>query len=77
MALDVVVEEGSLQLEYPAGNSSSAFSFLVGTNGWDGKRDVASWADVEGVQVNATGSVDLAVEVTFNGLFGGAGEVIK
>jgi hypothetical protein len=77
MALDVVVEEGSLQLEYPAGNSSSAFSFLVGTNGWDGKRDVASWTDVEGVQVNATGSVDLAVEVTFNGLFGGAGEVIK
>ena len=77
MALDVVVEEGSLQLEYPVGNASSAFSFLVGTNGWDGKRDVAGWADVEGVQVNVTGSVDLEPEVTFNGLFGGAGEVIK
>jgi hypothetical protein len=49
----------------------------VGTNGWDGKRDVAGWADVEGVQVNVTGSVDLEPEVTFNGLFGGAGEVIK
>ncbi|RYN27843.1 hypothetical protein AA0112_g7699 [Alternaria arborescens] len=77
MALDVVVEDGSLQLEYPAGNASSAFSFLVGTNGWDGKRDVAGWADVEGVQVNVTGSVDLEPEVTFNGLFGGAGEVIN
>ncbi|KAI4703713.1 hypothetical protein J4E89_009936 [Alternaria sp. Ai002NY15] len=77
MALDVVVEEGSLTLEYPMGNSSSAFSFLVGTNGWDGKRDVRSWADVEGVDVVVSGSVDLEAEVTFNGLVGGAGEVIN
>ena len=77
MALDVVVEEGSLTLEYPMGNSSSAFSFLVGTNGWDGKRDVRGWKDVEGVDVVVSGSVDLDAEVTFNGLVGGAGEVIK
>lgn len=77
MALDVVVEEGSLMLEYPMGNASSAFSFLVGTNGWDGKRDVRGWKDVEGVDVVVSGSVALEPEVTFNGLFGGAGEVIK
>ncbi|KAI4694625.1 hypothetical protein J4E81_006223 [Alternaria sp. BMP 2799] len=77
MALDVVVEEGSLTLEYPMGNSSSAFSFLVGTNGWDGKRDVRGWKDVEGVDVAVSGSVDLDAEVMFNGLVGGAGEVIN
>jgi hypothetical protein len=77
MALNVVVEAGTLMLEYPMGNASSAFSFLVGTNGWYGKRDVRGWKDVEGVEVEITGSVDLDVEVTFNGLFGGAGEVIK
>jgi len=77
MALDVIVEEGSLMLEYPIGNASSTFSFLVGTNGWDGKRDVRSWADVEGIDVAVSGSVDLDAEVTFNGLVGGAGEVIK
>ncbi|KAI4644457.1 hypothetical protein J4E93_006360 [Alternaria ventricosa] len=77
MALDVVVEEGRLVLEYPMGNSSSAFSFLVGTNGWGGKRDVRGWGDVEGVDVVVEGSVGLEPEVTFNGLVGGAGEVFK
>ncbi|KAI4953191.1 hypothetical protein J4E86_006732 [Alternaria arbusti] len=77
MALDVVVEEGSLMLEYPMGNASSAFSFLVGTNGWDGKRDVRGWKDVEGIDVAVSGSVDLNAEVTFNGLVGGVGEVIN
>ncbi|KAI4674435.1 uncharacterized protein J4E88_008169 [Alternaria novae-zelandiae] len=77
IALDVVVEEGSLVLEYPMGNASSAFSFLVGTNGWDGKRDVRGWKDVEGIDVVVSGSVGLDPEVTFNGLVGGAGEVIN
>ncbi|KAH7081388.1 hypothetical protein BKA63DRAFT_550080 [Paraphoma chrysanthemicola] len=76
-ALNVDVGEKYLELSYPQGNSSSAFAFLVGTNGWDGKRDVKSWADVEGVKVNVTGSVDLNNTVTFNGLRGGAGKVIN
>lgn len=76
-ALNVDVGEKYLELSYPQGNSSSAFSFLVGTNGWDGKRDVKSWADVEAVKVNVTGSVDLNNTVTFNGLRGGAGKVIN
>jgi hypothetical protein len=76
-ALDVDVGERYLELSYPQGNSSSAFSFLVGTNGWGGKRDVSSWDDVEGIKVNVTGSVDLNYTVGFNGLRGGAGEVIN
>lgn len=75
--LNAVAGEGFLDLTYPMANETSAFSFLVGTNAWDGKRDVASWADVEGVNVNVTGSVDLNYTVTFNGMHGGAGSVIK
>jgi len=77
MALDVSVGEGSLELSYPAGNHTSAFSLLVGTNAWPGKRDVGGWADVEGVKVNVSGTVDLEYDVTFNGMFGGVGKVIK
>lgn len=77
MALDVVVGEGSLDLTYPQGNASSGFSFLVGTNGWGGQRDVSKWEDVEGINVIVTGSVDANYTVTFNGLHGGAGKVIK
>ncbi|KAF2030911.1 hypothetical protein EK21DRAFT_64253 [Setomelanomma holmii] len=76
-ALDVDVGPNYLELSYPVGNASSAFSFLVGTNGWDGKRDVASWADVEGIKVDVTGSVDLNYAVGFNGLRGGAGKTIN
>jgi hypothetical protein len=77
MALDVAVGEGTLQLTYPLGNASSGFSFLVGTNGWGGKRDVSSWEDVDGIHVNVTGTVDAEYTVTFNGVNGGAGETIK
>ena len=75
--LAVKVEAGVLDLTYPNGNASSAFSFLVGTNGWGGKRSVEKWDDVEGIAINATGTVDLNYTVTFNGLLGGAGTVIK
>lgn len=77
MELDAVVGEGSLSLAYPSGNATSTFVFLVGTNGWGGKRDVQSWEDVEGIKINASGSVNPKYTVTFNGLVGGAGETIK
>ncbi|KAL6710515.1 hypothetical protein ACN47E_008563 [Coniothyrium glycines] len=76
-ALDVGVGEGLLNLTYPQGNATSGFSLLVGTNGWSGKRDVSKWEDVEGIQVNVTGSVSPNYTVTFNGLNGGAGKVIN
>ncbi|KNG46291.1 hypothetical protein TW65_86028 [Stemphylium lycopersici] len=79
LALDVAVGPRSLELRYPDGDpSNSSFSFLVGTNGWGGKRDVRAWQDVQGVRVNVSGSVDLdAYQVAFNGLYGGAGDVIN
>ena len=76
-ALDAETGENYLDLSYPQGNSSNGFSFLVGTNGWGGKRDVASWADVEGINVNVTGTVDQNYTVTFNGAHGGVGETIN
>lgn len=76
-ALDVDVGENYLEVSYPQGNASSTFSFLVGTNGWGGKRNVQSWEDVEGVKVNVSGTVDLEYEVQFAGLRGGKGKVIN
>ncbi|CAO2653879.1 Nn.00g106120.m01.CDS01 [Neocucurbitaria sp. VM-36] len=75
--LNVEVGEGTLELTYPQGNSSSGFSFLVGTNGWTGKRDVRRWDDVEGVKVNVSGTVDANYTITFNGMRGGAGKTIN
>jgi hypothetical protein len=77
MELDAVAGPGTLELSYPQGNATSGFSFLVGTNSWEGKRDVGSWADVEGLRVNVTGSVDVNYTVTFNGLVGGVGKPIN
>lgn len=76
-ALDAATGENFLELSYPQGNATNGFSFLVGTNSWDGKRDVASWSDVEGINVNVTGSVDQNYTVTFNGANGGAGDPIN
>ncbi|KAF2794408.1 hypothetical protein K505DRAFT_242202 [Melanomma pulvis-pyrius CBS 109.77] len=77
MELDAIASERTLNLTYPSGNSSSSFSFLVGTNSKNGKRDVASWSDVEGVKVDVKGTVDPAYSVSFNGIVGGAGSPIN
>jgi hypothetical protein len=77
MELVAVASEETLNLTYPSGNSTSSFSFLVGTNSQYGKRDVASWADVEGLNIDVEGTVDLNYTVSFNGMVGGAGEPIK
>jgi hypothetical protein len=76
-ALDVNVGDQFLELSYPQDNAMGGFSFLVGTNGWEGKRDVRSWEDVEGVKVNVSGTVDLKYTVEFNGLHGGKGKTIN
>lgn len=75
--LNATVGEGVLELAYPAGNSSSTFQFLVGTNSMAGKRDVAKWSDVEGVNVTVEGTVDAEYTVQFSGLVGGAGTMLK
>lgn len=77
MELNAEVGAGILELSYPKGNASSSFSFLVGTNGWNEKRGVSGWDDIEGVKVNVTGTVNANYAVTFNGLHGGTGKTIK
>ena len=77
MDLEAVVAEKTLELTYPKGNGTSMFQLLVGTNSKQGKRDVASWADVEGVNVTVEGTVDSEYSVAFSGLVGGAGKPIK
>ena len=75
--LNAVASEGKLVLEYPQGNSTSSFTFLVSTNSKSGSRDVASWDDVEGVNITVDGSVDPNVNVGFAGYVGGSGKTIK
>ncbi|ORY13679.1 hypothetical protein BCR34DRAFT_480561 [Clohesyomyces aquaticus] len=75
--LIAVAGEKSLNLTYPTGNSTSMFTFLVSTNSKAGNRDVSSWADVEGVDVTVSGTIDPIYKVTFNGLVGGAGSPIN
>lgn len=75
--LTVDVREKSLGLGYAHGNSTSSFTFLVGTNSKYGKKDVAAWSDVEGIKVNVTGTVDPNYTVTFAGPDGGADDPIK
>jgi len=75
--LVAVASEKTLNLTYPSGNSSSSFSFLVGTNSKYGKRDIAGWSDVENLDVAVSGTVDSKYSVTFNGPVGGAGNPIK
>ncbi|KAF2739893.1 hypothetical protein EJ04DRAFT_604486 [Polyplosphaeria fusca] len=75
--LVAVAGKQMLDLTYPSGNDRSTFCFLVSTNGRMGKRDVASWADVEGLDVTVNGTVNMDYTVTFNGLVGGAGDTIN
>ncbi|KAF1978960.1 hypothetical protein BU23DRAFT_549651 [Bimuria novae-zelandiae CBS 107.79] len=75
--LNAVASEGKLELEYPQGNATSTFTFLVGTNSRAGKRDVAEWSDVEGVKIGINGTVDPGYSVQFSGLVGGAGKMIN
>ncbi|KAK4508146.1 hypothetical protein PRZ48_001884 [Zasmidium cellare] len=71
-ALQAMVTPGRLNLTYPRGNASSAFTLHVSPNVLGGKRDVGGWGDVEGVDVKVSGNVDLTPTVAFCGVVGGA-----
>lgn len=77
MALRAVVTEGRLELTYPAGNSTSLFTFLVSPNGIPGARNVRGWDDVSGIDVKVSGTVDLEPTIGFCGLLGGTCDQIK
>lgn len=74
-ALQVAVSPNKLNLTYPAGNSSSVFTLIVGT--FKQNRTIADWSGVVGLDVNVSTNANEAYNLTFNGARGGAGEVIR
>lgn len=76
-AVDAEVQGGRLGLEYPRGNASSVFTFLVASNPLGQKRDIRGWGDVMGLSVNVSGTVDPTPEISFCGLLGGACDPIN
>ncbi|KAJ6443663.1 alpha-L-fucosidase [Purpureocillium lavendulum] len=74
-ALDVAVSPGKLSLSYPHGNSSSLFTFVVGT--FRDKPTVAGWEDVQGLDVSVAGNVDLDYTLSFGGKRGGGSTPLR
>lgn len=70
-----MVSPNRLELSYPYGNSSSIFSFIVST--FANKRDVASWADIQGANVSVTTNANASYGVTFAGAYGGQDNLIN
>jgi hypothetical protein len=77
-ALAADVAPNALNLSYPRGNASSAFSFLVQSNPLGGKRDIASLRDIQDLDITAvSGTVDLQPTISFCGLLGGSCDPIQ
>ncbi|KAH7024365.1 uncharacterized protein B0I36DRAFT_250683 [Microdochium trichocladiopsis] len=76
MALDVGVAPYALNLTYPAGNSSSSFTFLIAPNPLGQKRDITDLADINGLKFEVGGTVDPKPQSTFCGLVGGTCSII-
>ncbi|KKY19193.1 hypothetical protein UCRPC4_g04567 [Phaeomoniella chlamydospora] len=74
-AVQALTTPWSLNITYPAGDSSSIFSFIVSTV--KSKPTMSSWDDLEGLSVNVTGNVNLTYSLSFAGLNGGADETIN
>lgn len=69
-ALQTEVAPGKLRLTYPKGNSTSIYSFIVGT--FKQNRTISDWTGVQGLQVNISGNVDMNYSLGFAGSHGGA-----
>jgi hypothetical protein len=63
-----------LKVTYPKGSSSSVFTFAASPS--LAKRDVQSWADIQGISISVSGNVNPQPGVTFDGRYGGSGSPI-
>lgn len=63
-----------LKVTYPKGSSSSVFTFAVSPS--LAKRDVQSWAEIQGISISVSGNVNPEPKVTFDGRYGGSGSPI-
>lgn len=63
-----------LKVTYPEGSSSSVFTFAASPS--LEKRDVQSWADIQGISISVSGTANPEPAVTFAGRYGGSGSPI-
>lgn len=64
------VSPNRLKITYPEGTAESTFAFFVSPSLQ--KKDVAGWADIQGVSLTVSGNIDLEPAITFGGHYGGA-----
>ena len=77
-ALKASVTPYALNLEYPLGNSSSTFTFVLASNPLGAARDISSFGDVDGLTIAVSGgSVNPVPEISFCGLVGGSCSIIQ
>jgi hypothetical protein len=76
-AMTIDVAPNVIDLAYPNGNASSTFSFIVASNPLGGKRAITSIQDIEGLNIEVSGTVDVASpSISFCGLVGGTCDII-
>ncbi|KAG7404283.1 hypothetical protein Forpe1208_v015722 [Fusarium oxysporum f. sp. rapae] len=68
------VSPKKLKVTYPEGTSSSVFTFVASPS--LAKRDVQSWADIQGISISVSGNANPVPKVTFAGRYGGSGSPI-
>ncbi|EJD39180.1 hypothetical protein AURDEDRAFT_71425 [Auricularia subglabra TFB-10046 SS5] len=60
-----------LEITYPKGTAASVFDFFVSTS--LRKRNVASWADIQGASISVSGNINTTPTLGYAGRYGGAG----
>ncbi|KAK7178775.1 hypothetical protein DPSP01_013552 [Paraphaeosphaeria sporulosa] len=76
-AMTIEVAPNSINFTYPNGNASSVFSFIVASNPLGGKRDITSIQDIEDLDIEVSGTVDVgSPSISFCGLVGGTCNII-
>jgi hypothetical protein len=58
-------------MTYPNGNAGSSFVFIASPS--LAKRDVQSWADIQGISITISGNVNPVPAIEFKGRYGGSG----
>ncbi|KAJ8070823.1 hypothetical protein OCU04_001184 [Sclerotinia nivalis] len=66
---------GSLNLTYPEGNDTSIFTFLLSP--FAAKRTISSLEDIQGLNLQVSGTVNMNYTLSFAGGFGGADATIN
>jgi hypothetical protein len=74
-AMTAVAGPGTLNLIYPHGTGASIFTILVSP--FKAKKNVKTWADILGLTVKISGTVDSTYALSYAGGYGGADSPIN